>query len=196
MCDPDAGVGLAVAIKGVDALVLATGTTAFPSDKWGKNREYTPQKVDDEGIKKVVEAVQAVNSQEGPRVERVTMLSSIGVKRRWQFPFTFLNWFGVLDAKAAGEEAIIQVHLLSSHASAGDTGCKLTDKTVQGAEKANYKYAIVRPGRLVGGPYTGTPDVASLLKVVSSSSPPSPLPAPPSFGLRPDKSGVGCIASI
>lgn len=142
MCDPDAGVGLAVAIKGVDALVLATGTTAFPSDKWGKNREYTPQKVDDEGIKKVVEAVQAVNSQEGPRVERVTMLSSIGVKRRWQFPFTFLNWFGVLDAKAAGEEAIIQ-----------------------GAEKANYKYAIVRPGRLVGGPYTGTPDVASLLKM-------------------------------
>jgi hypothetical protein len=36
MCKPDAGAGLAVAIKGVDALVLCTGTTAFPSDKWGK----------------------------------------------------------------------------------------------------------------------------------------------------------------
>ena len=47
MCKPDAGVGLAVAIKGVDALVLCTGTTAFPSDKWGKNKEYSPQKVDD-----------------------------------------------------------------------------------------------------------------------------------------------------
>ena len=46
MCKPDAGVGLAVAIKGVDALVLCTGTTAFPSDKWGKNKEYSPQKVD------------------------------------------------------------------------------------------------------------------------------------------------------
>ena len=36
MCKPSAGVGLAVAIKGVDALVLATGTTAFPSDKWAR----------------------------------------------------------------------------------------------------------------------------------------------------------------
>ena len=142
MCKPSAGVGLAVAIKGVDALVLATGTTAFPSDKWGKDREYAPQKVDDEGIKRVVEAVEAVNTQEGTKVSRVTMLSSIGVKRRWQFPFTLLNWFGVLDAKAAGEEAIIK-----------------------GAERAKFDYAIVRPGRLVGGPYTGTPDVASLLKM-------------------------------
>ena len=143
MCRPDAGVGLAVAIKGVDALVLCTGTTAFPSDKWGKNKEYTPQKVDDEGIKNVVEAVVAVNAQEdGVQVERVTMLSSIGVKRRFQFPFTILNFFGVLDAKAAGEEAVIQ-----------------------GAARAKYEYAIVRPGRLVGGPYTGTPDVASLLKM-------------------------------
>ena len=142
MTNPDAGVGLAVAIKGVDALVLCTGTTAFPSEKWGKNKEYTPQKVDDEGVKKVVEAVEAVNAQEGAKVTRLTILSSIGVKRRWQFPFSILNFFGVLDAKAAGEEAVIQ-----------------------GAEKCGYEYAIVRPGRLVGGPYTGTPDVASLLKM-------------------------------
>mmetsp|Transcript_58627 Transcript_58627/g.85942 ORF Transcript_58627/g.85942 Transcript_58627/m.85942 type:complete len:478 (+) Transcript_58627:18-1451(+) len=143
ICKPNAGVGLAVAIKGVDALILCTGTTAFPSDKWGKDKkEYTPKKVDDEGIKKVVEAVLAVNAQEGVKVKRVTMLSSIGVKRRWQFPFAFLNLFGVLDAKAAGEEAVIAA-------------------SVEG----KYDYAIVRPGRLVGGPYTGTPDVASLLKM-------------------------------
>lgn len=142
ICNPTAGAGLAVAISGVDALVLCTGTTAFPSDKWGKNKEYTPQKVDDEGIKNVVQAVEAVNAQDGAKVGRVTFLSSIGVKRRFQFPFSFLNFFGVLDAKAAGEEAIIQ-----------------------GAARAKFDYAIVRPGRLVGGPYTGTPDVASLLKM-------------------------------
>ena len=36
---------------------------------------------------------------------------------------------------------------------------------IQGAARSNYDFAIVRPGRLVGGPYTGTPDVATLLKM-------------------------------
>ncbi len=89
-----------------------------------------------------MQAIEAINVEGGAKVKRVTMLSSIGVKRRWQFPFSFLNFFGVLDAKAAGEEAIIQ-----------------------GAARCNYDFAVVRPGRLVGGPYTGTPDVATLLKM-------------------------------
>ena len=33
------------------------------------------------------------------------------------------------------------------------------------AESAGYAYAFARLGRLVGGPYTGTPDVASLLQL-------------------------------
>lgn len=35
---------------------------------------------------------------------------------------------------------------------------------VQGATRAGYSYAIVRPGRLVGEPFTN-PDFAQLLKV-------------------------------
>ena len=58
-----------------------------------------------------MQAIEAINVEGAAKVKRITMLSSIGVKRRWQFPFSFLNFFGVLDAKAAGEEAIIQAGL-------------------------------------------------------------------------------------
>ena len=58
------------------------------------------------------------------------MLSSIGVQRRTQMPFPVLNACGVLDAKAAAEDAI------------------LAD-----AKDAGYAYTFVRPGQLFGGPY-------------------------------------------
>ena len=56
-------------------------------------------------------------------------------------PFKILNLFGVLDAKRSGEEAV--------KASCG---------------KANVSYAIIRPGRLVGGPYTNL-DLAKLFQI-------------------------------
>lgn len=46
---------------------------------------------------------------------QVTLLTSIGVNRRNQFPFNFLNSFGVLDAKKEGEQAVIDVRLLVIH---------------------------------------------------------------------------------
>ena len=110
---PDAGVGLARAIQGVESLLVLTGTSAFPSKKWGPNNDNNPKAVDEKGTKNLVTALDAVNAaaaEGGARgVKRVTLLSSIGVQRRSQFPFSILNTFGVLDAKAEGELALIQV---------------------------------------------------------------------------------------
>lgn len=70
-------------------------------------------------------------------LKKVVLLTSVGVDRTGEMPFAFLNLFKVLDCKKAGEQAII------------DSG---------------VDYSIVRPGRLVGGPYTN-PDIAKLLQV-------------------------------
>ena len=56
-------------------------------------------------------------------------------------PFPILNLFGVLDAKRAGEEAVMRN---------GDSGA--------------YVYSIIKPGRLVGGPYTNL-DLAKLMQI-------------------------------
>lgn len=142
---PEYGVGLAAAIAGVDALVVCSGTTAFPSKKWGEKKDNGPKQVDEQGIMNVATAVEAVNKAEGPSVSRVALLSSIGVQRRSSFPFVFLNLFGVLDAKANGEAALKQA-----------------------AERSGFKFAIVRPGRLTGEPFTN-PDFATLLKIEEGS---------------------------
>ena len=40
------------------------------------------------------------------KLKRFVLLSSVGVERADKFPFVILNAFGVLDAKAKGEEAV------------------------------------------------------------------------------------------
>ena len=70
-------------------------------------------------------------------IKKIVYLSSIGTRRERVFPFTFLNLFGVLDAKKGGEIAV---------------------------ENSPIPSVIIRPGRLVGGPYTAT-DLASLMKL-------------------------------
>jgi nucleoside-diphosphate-sugar epimerase len=92
-----------------------------------------------------VKIIEEINSEAAKgscaRIRQVTLLSSIGVQRRNQFPFVILNLFGVLDSKAAGETALKEA-----------------------SKRAGFKFAIVRPGRLVGGPYTN-PDFAKLLQL-------------------------------
>ena len=63
----------------------------------------------------------------------MTLLSSIGVERQSKFPFLILNLFGVLDAKLESE--------------------KIFAKRVK---EIGSKSIIVRPGRLVGAPFTNT----------------------------------------
>ena len=146
------------ALRDANAVVICTGTTAFPTKAWTRsgssndvsrdvldallNNSFsvkdaiasldadglnTPNNVDAASNEFVV---RAWNDACRSRQKRIIMLSSIGVRRRESMPFPILNACGVLDAKAAGEDAI--------RTSAEDNG---------------YSYTIVRPGQLFGGPY-------------------------------------------
>ncbi|HEY9762752.1 MAG TPA: SDR family oxidoreductase [Trichocoleus sp.] len=135
------------AMAGIDALICATGTTAFPSQRWEvdfpskqapwdsaiawarlfTNADYrqnhthnSPYQVDAVGVANLVAAA--------PRsLRRFVFISSVGIERKNQFPFSALNAFGVLEAKQAGEQAI---------------------------QQSGLPYTIIRPGRLIDGPYT------------------------------------------
>jgi len=123
------------AMQGIQGLVISVGTTAFPTMKWrGGN---TPEAIDKIAVTRIAQAASQVET-----LKKVVLLTSIGVDRTDSMPFLILNLFGVLDAKKAGEEAIKQA-------------------SKQGS---GYEYSIVRPGRLVGGPFTNA-DIAALLKV-------------------------------
>lgn len=118
------------ALDNVSAVVISVGTTAFPTIKWkGGN---TPKAIDDVAVTKIAKAISKQDS-----VQKVVIVTSIGVERTGEMPFLILNLFGVLDAKKAGEEAI---------------------------KACGTPYCIVRPGRLVGGPFTNL-DVAKLLQI-------------------------------
>ena len=135
------------AIAGITHLICATGTTALPSDRWdfqiplgdnpisqaatwakiyldadfrNANAQNTPEAVDALGVSNLVQA--APDS-----LQRFVFVSSCGVTRKDEFPYNLLNAFGVLDAKAKGETAIL---------------------------RAGLPYTILRPGQLIDGPYT------------------------------------------
>ena len=155
---------LAPALNGAQAMVVCTGTTAFPTKAWSPNgregvalpvlkalydaRESeggfgevvksaigdlsaqsfnTPSVVDEQANLKLIKAWEAAA---GDARKRLVLLSSVGVQRRAEMPYPILNACGVLDAKAAAEEAI-----LADAASGG------------------YAYTFVKPGQLFGGPY-------------------------------------------
>jgi len=120
------------AVDGCDAVVIATGTTAFPTKKWvdGNN----PEAIDNLATKKIVEAIPST-------VKHVVLISSIGTLRTGQFPFVVLNLFGVLDAKREGEKAV-----------------------VAGGVEKGFISTILRPGRLIGGPWTND-DLAKLFQI-------------------------------
>ena len=126
---------LQAACAGVSAVVISVGTTAFPTMKWrGGN---TPQAIDREAVARVARVLADEAS-----IEKVVLVTSVGVERTGEMPFLILNAFGVLDAKKAGEDAI----------------------KVASAKGSGFEYVIVRPGRLVGGPFTNL-DVAKLLQI-------------------------------
>ena len=125
---------LNAALEGVSALVISVGTTAFPTKKWAGGNN--PKAIDEDAVVRLANA-----AAEAESVRRVVLLTSVGVDRTGEMPFLILNLFGVLDAKKAGEDAVKK---------AGESGA--------------YDYAIVRPGRLVGGPYTNL-DLAKLMQI-------------------------------
>lgn len=146
---------LADPLVGVGAVVCCTGTTAFPSARWGlpaglswgdwgrvildRNYRQTvapndPIAVDQRGVMGLIAAVQ--HQALGAAFHRFVFVSSCGVLRRDQFPYSVLNSFGVLDAKWVAEMALMA---------------------------SGLPHTIVRPGRLIDGPYTSY-DLNTLLK--------------------------------
>lgn len=151
---------LPAATQGISHILCCTGTTAFPSARWGFNlppdlnplqqfqawskiyldanyrnaiASNSPLKVDAEGVRNLVNAAPS-------DLQRFVFVSSCGVKRKDKPPYNLLNGFGVLDAKQQGEEAIV---------------------------RSGLSYTIIRPGRLIDGPYTSY-DLNTLLKATTN----------------------------
>eukprot|EP00547_Thalassionema_nitzschioides_P007124 CAMPEP_0194213604 /NCGR_PEP_ID=MMETSP0156-20130528/14320_1 /TAXON_ID=33649 /ORGANISM="Thalassionema nitzschioides, Strain L26-B" /LENGTH=307 /DNA_ID=CAMNT_0038941677 /DNA_START=186 /DNA_END=1108 /DNA_ORIENTATION=+ len=155
--DESSSSSLRPALQDANAVVICTGTTAFPTKAWSRNEDKevtqdvwgalleskfnireavskldqlglnTPYNVDTLGNEMIL---RAWNSCAKNKKKRAILLSSIGVQRRDKMPFPILNTCGVLDAKAAGEADLIKT-----------------------AAENGYSYTIVRPGQLFGGPY-------------------------------------------
>ncbi len=146
---------LSEVMANINYLICCTGTTALPSTRWEFEVDYnllewlkiyfdssyrnskaknSPHLLDAQGVSNLVAAT--------PKdLKRFVLVSSCGVLRSSQFPFSVLNKFGVLDAKRKGEEALINSQL---------------------------PYTIIRPGRLIDGPYTSY-DLNTLIKAKTNS---------------------------
>ncbi|KAM6556078.1 hypothetical protein CsatB_003097 [Cannabis sativa] len=116
--------------EGVTHVICCTGTTAFPSKRW--DGDNTPERVDWEGVKNLVSALP-------PSVKRVVLVSSIGVTKFNELPWSIMNLFGVLKYKKMGEDFLL------------NSGLPCT---------------IIRAGRLTDGPYTSY-DLNTLLKATA-----------------------------
>lgn len=132
---------LVEAIKGINYIICCTGTTAFPSLRWDFANLFqpanSPEAVDGDGVKNLVAIAKGGQSPIAPQtLTRFVFVSSCGVLRKDELPYNILNAFGVLDAKLMGEKALI------------DSG---------------LPYTIIRPARLIDGPYTSY-DLNTLLR--------------------------------
>ncbi|XP_022752373.1 uncharacterized protein At5g02240-like isoform X2 [Durio zibethinus] len=116
--------------EGVTHVICCTGTTAFPSKRW--DGDNTPERVDWEGVRNLVSALPL-------SLKRVVLVSSVGVTKFNELPWSIMNLFGVLKYKKKGEDFL------------RDSGLPFT---------------IIRPGRLTDGPYTSY-DLNTLLKATS-----------------------------
>jgi len=164
---------LLFALRDANAIVICTGTTAFPTEAWSRSGQFsvtstvisalldskfdvpqallsldtqglnTPNNVDNRANKLILDAWKKACKV---KRKRAIMLSSIGVKRRESMPFPILNACGVLDAKAAGEQA-------------------LQDAAVEGG----FSYTILRPGQLFGGPYDNNYYLGTLFQLDKDS---------------------------
>ncbi|MGD1922082.1 MAG: SDR family oxidoreductase [Pleurocapsa sp.] len=112
------------AVKDINYLICCTGTTAFPSLKWDFANLFQASN-SPEAVDG--EGVKNLVSAAPADLKRFVFVSSCGVLRKDSLPFNILNAFGVLDAKLVGEKAIAA---------------------------SNLPYTIIRPGRLIDGPYT------------------------------------------
>ncbi|XP_057955656.1 uncharacterized protein At2g37660, chloroplastic isoform X7 [Malania oleifera] len=116
--------------EGVTHVICCTGTTAFPSRRW--NGDNTPERVDWEGVRNLVSAVP-------PSVKRIVLVSSVGVTKFNELPWSIMNLFGVLKYKKMGEDLV---------------------------RNSGVPFTIIRAGRLTDGPYTSY-DLNTLIKATA-----------------------------
>ncbi|XP_009392675.2 sanguinarine reductase isoform X1 [Musa acuminata AAA Group] len=116
--------------EGVTHVICCTGTTAFPSKRW--DGDNTPERVDWEGIRNLVLALP-------PTIERLVLVSSVGVTKYNELPWSIMNLFGVLKFKKMGEDFVWS---------------------------SGLPFTIIRAGRLTDGPYTSY-DLNTLLKATA-----------------------------
>lgn len=147
------------AMADIGYIICATGTTAFPSARWefdlpshqnpleqvqtwGKiylDAEYRKAHARNTPEKVDGAGVAHLVQAAPANLQRFVFISSCGIERKDKPPFSLLNAFGVLDAKQQGETAIRQ---------------------------SGLPYTIVRPGRLIDGPYTSY-DLNTLLRATT-----------------------------
>ncbi|MEL4897376.1 SDR family oxidoreductase [Crocosphaera sp. Alani8] len=121
------------AIENVTHIICCTGTTAFPSQRWDFANFFEAK-----NSPQIVdsEGVKNLILATSKNIKRFVFVSSCGVLRKDKLPFNILNTFGVLDAKLSAEKAL---------------------------EQSVLSYTIIRPGRLIDGPYTSY-DLNTLLR--------------------------------
>ncbi|XP_037421491.1 sanguinarine reductase-like [Triticum dicoccoides] len=116
--------------EGVTHVVCTTGTTAFPSKRW--DGDNTPERVDWDGVRNFVSAMPQT-------VKRLVLVSSIGVTKYNEIPWSIMNLFGVLKYKKMAEDFV---------------------------RNSGIPFTIIRPGRLTDGPYTSY-DLNTLVKATA-----------------------------
>ncbi|KAF9595989.1 hypothetical protein IFM89_006916 [Coptis chinensis] len=116
--------------EGVTHVICCTGTTAFPSRRW--DGDNTPERVDWEGVRNLVSALPST-------IKRFVLVSSVGVTKCNELPWSIMNLFGVLKYKKMGEDFV---------------------------RNSGLPFTIIRPGRLTDGPYTSY-DLNTLLKATA-----------------------------
>lgn len=121
------------ATRDIDYIICCTGTTAFPSLRWDFANLFQPSNSPEAVDGEGVKNLVAAAPQD---LKRFVFISSCGVLRKDDLPFNILNAFGVLDAKLMGEKAI---------------------------KASGLPYTIIRPARLIDGPYTSY-DLNTLLR--------------------------------
>ncbi|CAA7388772.1 unnamed protein product [Spirodela intermedia] len=119
-----------VMFEGVTHVICCTGTTAFPSRRW--DGDNSPEKVDWEGVRNLVLALPQ-------KIQRLVLVSSVGVTKFNEMPWSIMNLFGVLKFKKMGEDFV---------------------------RSSGLPFTIIRAGRLTDGPYTSY-DLNTLLKATA-----------------------------
>ncbi|MBK1988835.1 SDR family oxidoreductase [Sphaerospermopsis aphanizomenoides BCCUSP55] len=145
---------LPAAMSNITSIICCTGTTAFPSARWEFDSPpniiewglalFDPQSIASKAkntpAKVDSQAIKNLVAAAPKNLNRFVFVSSCGILRKKEFPFNLLNRFGVLDAKQEGEETIIH---------------------------SGIPYTIIRPGRLIDGPYTSY-DLNTLTKATTA----------------------------